>query len=110
MNYYADEIDYYAWGAVEKSMVKQEKIDFFERWPDIEQSLLGDLNISEKNQQTIVNYRLHFSVHNPKAKSGEPSRIYGEAKHTWHLIFDHAGQPKITLEKQHVTKRQRTYH
>ena len=109
MNYYADEIDYYDWGFVEKLMVRQEKIDFFERWPEIDQHLLGNLNISDHAQKTVVHYDLHFSVHNPKRKAKEPLRIDGEAKHTWHLVFDAKGQAKIVLEKQRVTKRQRAY-
>jgi len=111
LNYYADQVDYYDWGAVQKSIVRQEKLDYFERWPEVKQSLAGNIEIqSTQNQSgdTIVTYILAFSVHNPLDQNDGPHTIKGQARHTWHLN-NKSGHLQITAEHQQVLMRQRYY-
>jgi len=109
MQFYAEQIDYYTWGSVDKMVVAQEKRDYFARWPQVQQNLLGEIDIkaTEKVDEKLVTYLLSFTVHNPQQKHG-PIRISGQARHIWRLRKTQENW-EIIEEKQRVLSRQRNY-
>ncbi|GEM_PF-2725444 len=109
MTFYANQVDYYTWGIVDKVLVAQEKADYFVRWPLVQQNLVGELEITStaENSEILVTYLLSFSVYNPQQKDG-PIRISGQARHSWRLRQTPEGW-KITEEKQRVLSRLRNY-
>ncbi len=109
MDFYADQIDYYTWGLVDKVIVAQEKQDYFARWPKVEQQLISAIKITpaKSSKDLQVTYLLSFTVENPQQKEG-PKRISGQARHSWRLT-PHAQGWKIIGEKQRVLSRQRDY-
>lgn len=109
MEFYAEQIDYYTWGLVDKMVVAQEKRDYFARWPEVQQELIGEIDISptDKSNEKIVVYLLNFIVINPEQKQ-DFNRISGQARHTWRLRQTPEGW-KIIEEKQRVLSRQKNY-
>ena len=109
MQHYAEQVNYYTWGPVDKIAVEQEKIDYFERWPLVKQSLIGQITIekTDKKNEILVSYLLSFSVENPRQYEG-PTRISGQAKHAWRLQ-DKPDGLKIIEEKQRVLSRHKQY-
>ncbi len=112
MAFYAEQIDYYTWGPVDNKVIEQEKKDYFSRWPLVEQGLLGEIDIidTDNAEEKRVIYLLNFTVKNPQQQQG-PTRISGQARHTW-LLRKSPESPEgwtIIEEKQRVLSRQRNY-
>lgn len=107
LSQYAPEVDYYAWGKVTKDLIRQEKADYFARWPKVKLSLAGEVEMLPlpATDEHFVSYLVNFSVHNP-ARSEGVKRITGQARHVWHLRDSPDGL-RIILEKQQVMYRQR---
>lgn len=107
MQKYAEEVDYYAWGKVPKDLIRQEKAEYFARWPQVSLDVAGNIELLAlpENNQYFVSYLVNFSVHNPD-KSYGAKRISGQARHIWHL-HKQQGFFSIILEKQKVMYRQR---
>lgn len=108
-HFYAETVNYYTWGMVERSLVAAEKRDYFERWPEVKQSLIGEIDIQDtaKADEKQVSFLLRFSVRNPQADTSL-NRITGTARQTWCLRVLSDGFA-ILAEEQQVLIRQRRH-
>ncbi len=108
-HFYAETVNYYTWGMVERSLVAAEKRDYFARWPEVQQSLIGEIDIQDtaKADEKQVSFLLRFSVRNPHADT-PLNRITGTARQTWCLRVLADGFA-ILAEEQQVLIRQRRH-
>jgi hypothetical protein len=106
MKYYDSNVHYYSWGMVEKSIIAEEKRDYFERWPIVKQKILGQVSIMDTEEPTekLVSYLLAFSVENPTAIN-KSKQIKGEARHILRLKQSEQSF-KIIAEQQTVLSRE----
>jgi serine/threonine protein kinase len=101
LGYYADSVDYYGKGRVNKDFIRKDKEYYFKRWSTIENAVEGEVNLSDTANQDIkiVKFITSFRVRNSS------KAIKGRAENTWKLkkIND---QLQIIDEKQTVLGRE----
>jgi hypothetical protein len=81
--FYAERVDYYDHGAVDRSYIKNELAVYDQRWPTRKYTLGDSLRVARKGNNTIATIRVNFQVanneHNRKA-SGRTDNIFNVAK------------------------------
>jgi serine/threonine protein kinase len=101
LGYYADSVDYYGKGRVNKDFIRKDKEYYFKRWSTVENAVEGGVNLSDTANQEIkiVQFITSFRVRNSS------KAIRGKAENTWKLkkIGD---QLQIIDEKQTVLSRE----
>lgn len=97
---YADEVDFYQKGRVDKAFINKDKVDYFARWPERAYALTGDPVVYDAGNGLVeVVLPTRFSV-----KSSERT-LSGEADFILVLAFD-GDKGAIVSEKGKVTKRE----
>ncbi len=101
LNTYAEQVNYYGVGVVDKTFIRKDKNYFCKRWPIIQYNLAGEVNIINHHEaSSAIEFLINFTVKNPpRAKS-----ISGMAKHSLTLKTIN-GELKIFNEKQEVINR-----
>jgi len=97
---YADKVDYFAAGTVSREFIFRDKKRFYERWPDIEYLLSGDVDIDRRDCPVSASFLLNFRAHNP----GTDDNVSGIAKNILTLEKT-KDELKIVSEKQMILKR-----
>jgi len=108
---YADSVEYYHWGQTKKSVIQEDKLDYFTRWPQVKYALAGPIETGAVrwSNETRVNFEINFSTHNPTPQdSTHAITVTGKARHEWRLRRESTGI-KIVAEQQKVYSRLRDY-
>ncbi len=105
MDYYAEGVDYLGWGRVPRQPIRQDKLDFFARWPEIRYELIADPRIIETPEadEIMTEFVFDFRVSDPV--SGE--EVTGKSKYIWRLRWFPEQGWKIVVHKEKVLTRDR---
>ena len=97
---YADRVDYYAKGTVNKDFLRRDKGYYFRNWDKIRSSLDGDivLIVIDQPDLKIAKFNSRFLVENSK------STVSGRAENIW-KIQKIGNELKIVDEKQKIIQR-----
>ena len=91
---YADKVDFYNSGIVDKNYIIKDKKDYFFKWPERNITLTGDIDVitgSEK-RTWLAKFNFHYQYKNPK------KNLHGEA---WcMLIFKAAGSSLFIISEK----------
>lgn len=101
---FASKVDYFSWGPTRPHKVKEDKQKFFDRWPDVEYTPIGEPEVIGTDNQFVVKIKFDFYVRNMqdcKGKHGESSFELGVQK-----IL---GRWKITSIKEKVYFRDKPF-
>ncbi|MHB8137995.1 MAG: Cif family virulence factor [Smithellaceae bacterium] len=101
LSFYADEVDFYSAGIVNKDFIKNEKISYFKRWMITQSSIIGDPQVDlQENGIISASFRTAWMAQNNEKK------LHGTADNIWRFKRANDGL-KIIYEKQQVTSRYR---
>lgn len=64
VNLYAERVDYYDHGAVDRQYVRNEIVAYDQRWPNRKYSLLSPVRISKTSGASVAKFRVGFEVAN----------------------------------------------
>ena len=81
--FYADRVDYFDHGVVDKAYIKNELAVYDQRWPQRRYSMGDSLRIVEKEGKTMAKFRVAFQLANPprnRTASGRVDDTFGIAK------------------------------
>lgn len=97
LSYYADQVDYYGRGLVDREHIRKDMGYYFRNWDRISTSLDGDvvLIVTDEKDTRIVKFISSFSVENSKKS------ISGKAENIWKISKTNRGL-KILDVKQKV--------
>jgi hypothetical protein len=86
LNYYAQKVNYYKYGWVDKEFVQKDMLNFFNKWPSRKYTFQSDVKILSTSQlnEKVIKFRVDFFVHNPY-KEKWPKIISGKTEATWKL-------------------------
>jgi hypothetical protein len=101
---YADRVDYYENGIVDRSFIARDRQTFTAGWPTVRIFPLGGVRISETGTSDRVTIWFNYRF---DARNGKGIHSLGDAANTWVLDTSY-GSLKIVAEKQNVTNRKRT--
>jgi len=84
--YYAQKVNYYKYGWVDKEFIQKDMLNYFNKWPSRKYTFQNDVKILSTSQlnEKVVKFRFDFFVHNPHREKW-PKIISGQAKATWKL-------------------------
>jgi hypothetical protein len=70
---YAERVDYFKYGVVDRAFIAEEKRQYAERWPTRRYSLsMGTLKASKVGETVVTSFRFSYRVSNPtRSLSGE---------------------------------------
>ncbi len=105
LSFYAEQVEYYRWGLVRKTAIRDDKREYFKRWPNVRYTLAGAVELPDshtKNQTPVIFY-LTFNAQNPNHE-GDKRVSIGKAKQEWHLRREPSGL-KIVFENQTIYTR-----
>ena len=99
---YADKVTYFDKGSVSKSIISQDKNSYYKRWPEVVNTMEGDVSITDVSETDTkqVTFYLSFYVHSSKRNQ----TISGNAKNTLKISRIDA-ELKIVSENQEVLKK-----
>lgn len=102
LDLYANKVNYFDRGNVSKSIILQDKTSYYKRWPEIINTIEGEINITDTSDENIkqVTFYLSFYVHSPKRNQS----ISGNAKNTLKICKLNS-ELQIVSENQEVLKR-----
>jgi hypothetical protein len=97
---YADQVDYYSRGMVDKNIIKRDKGYYFRNWDKIS-STVGNISliVTDQRDLRIVTFTSYFIVSNAK------QTISGQAENIWKIKRVH-NRLEIVDEKQRVISRE----
>jgi hypothetical protein len=93
---YADKVDYFGNGSVDRDFIEKDKRAYFERWPSRKQVMTGPIQAAKLDYGWSVSYLTHFRV---EGRDGDWAE--GDGEHTLHVIPS-AESYKVSLEKVQV--------
>lgn len=99
---YADEVNYYESGFVDKAFIQKDKANYYKRWPEVYNSLKNGVSISKVAGKSV--YVLSFEVEYQVASPYRNKRSYGNAWTTLNVIVGENGV-KVISENQIVGDR-----
>jgi serine/threonine protein kinase len=101
---YADRVDYYENGIVDRSFIARDRQTFSAGWPTVKIFPLGGVRVydSVSSDRVTISFNYRFD-----ARNGKGIHSLGDAANTWVLDTSY-GALKIVSEKQNVTNRKRT--
>jgi hypothetical protein len=101
---YADRVDYYENGIVDRSFIARDRQTFSAGWPTVKIFPLGGVRVydSVSSDRITISFNYRFD-----ARNGKGIHSLGDAANTWVLDTSY-GSLKIVSEKQNVTNRKRT--
>ena len=101
---YADRVDYYDNGYVDRAFIAKDRQTFATGWPTLRISALNIVQVSDtaNSGRVTIWFNYHFDALNSKA-----IHSLGDASNAWVLDTSDGGL-KIVSEKQNVTNRKRT--
>jgi serine/threonine protein kinase len=101
---YADRVDYYENGIVDRSFIARDRQTFAAGWPSVKILQLGAVRIHDaaSSDRATISFDYRFD-----ARNGKGIHSLGDAANTWVLDTSDGGL-KIVSEKQNVTNRKRT--
>jgi serine/threonine protein kinase len=101
---YADRVDYYENGIVDRSFIARDRQTFSAAWPTVKIFPLGGVRIHNggSSDRVTISFDYRFD-----ARNGKGIHSLGDAANTWVLDTSY-GSLKIVAEKQNVTNRKRT--
>ena len=101
---YADRVDYYENGIVDRSFIARDRQTFTAGWPTVKIFPLGGVRVydSVSSDRVTISFNYRFD-----ARNGKGIHSLGDAANTWVLDTSY-GSLKIVSEKQNVTNRKRT--
>lgn len=105
LTFYSEWVDYYSWGLVRKSAIREDKRNFFARWPKMHYTLAGSVELfdtDKKNEKHVI-FDLTFNAQNPNPEDGKRTSM-GKAKQEWRLRREPDGL-KIVFERQTIYTR-----
>lgn len=109
MRFYADRVDYYAWGKVSKDTIRQDKIGFFDKWIEVNYKIVNDevfIEDGDNPKEKIVDILFDFeNVRSPK-HAASFKRTVGVTKHFLRIRETPLGL-KIVSHKERVLQRTR---
>jgi serine/threonine protein kinase len=100
---YADRVDYYENGIVDRSFIARDRQTFATGWPTVKIFPLGGVRVydSVSSDRVTISFNYRFD-----ARNGKGIHSLGDAANTWVLDTSY-GSLKIVSEKQNVTNRKR---
>jgi serine/threonine protein kinase len=101
---YADRIDYYENGVVDRSFIARDRQTYAAGWPVVKILPLGAVRIGDTASSDRVTIWFDYRF---DARNGKGIHSLGDAANTWVLDTSY-GSLKIVSEKQNVTNRKRT--
>lgn len=104
LEFYADYVDYFGEGSVDKEFIYRDKQAYYKRWPKVSNALSGDIKVHDLDDPAtrIVSFLIEFRVSSPARGAG----VFGTAENVLQLRrID--GKIKILDEKQKVLSRNR---
>ncbi len=111
LTFYTEWVDYYNWGSVRQSAIRDDKRAFFNRWPQVRYALAGPVELfdTNKSNEKHVIFDITFIAYNPDHEDGMRTSS-GKAKQEWRLRREPDGL-KIVFEKQTIyTRKHNTTH
>lgn len=101
---YADRVDYYENGIVDRSFIARDRQTFAAGWPSVKILQVGAVRIHDtaSGDRATISFDYRFD-----ARNGKGIHSLGDAANTWILDTSDGGM-KIVSEKQNVTNRKRT--
>jgi len=101
---YADRVDYYDNGYVDRSFIMRDRQTYANGWPSLKIMPSGGIRFNDTSNLTriMVSFDYRFDARNNKG-----IHSLGDAANTWVIDASYGGL-KIVAEKQNVTNRKRT--
>ncbi|NTW72690.1 MAG: hypothetical protein HGA49_10690 [Eubacteriaceae bacterium] len=99
---YADKVNYYESGFVDKAFIQKDKSNYYKRWPEVYSALKNGVSISKVAGKSV--YVLSFEVEYQVASPYRNKRSYGNAWTTLNVIVGENGV-KVISENQMVSDR-----
>jgi hypothetical protein len=101
---YADRVDYFENGTVDRSFIARDRQTYAAGWPSVKILPLGAVRIGDtaSSDRVTIWFDYRFDARNAKG-----IHSLGDAANTWVLDASY-GSLKIVSEKQNVTNRKRT--
>ena len=99
---YADYVDYFGAGIVDKDFIIEDKADFYRRWPEVNYRLLGRVIVENENSELVKRLIFSFRFHTYSSSRNRESS--GTAENTL-IVEKIEGVIKIVNEKQVVSLR-----
>ena len=98
---YADRVNYWDNGVVDRDFIRKDKATYFERWPVTREEIEGPINVTRSGDDWIARFKTRFRVENPA--KGVVIQGIQEATYTLQFsdgAFRIAGENGQVLEKQ----------
>lgn len=99
---YDDSVDYFEEGFVSKDTIRQDKLKYYQRWPEVDHKLDSDITVHNSGDKNmiLVEFITSFNVNNPKKRAS----ITGRAENIIE-VRRVDGKLKIKAEKQRILDR-----
>lgn len=101
---YADRVDYYENGYVDRSFIMRDRQTYVAAWPSLRITPMGGVRIDDSSSVSRVTISFDYQF---EARNNKGIHSLGNAANTWVLDASYGGL-KIVAEKQNVTNRKRT--
>jgi len=111
LTFYSEWVDYYSWGSVRKSAIRDDKQGFFARWPKVRYTLASPVELfdtDKRNEKHIV-FNLVYNAQNPNPKKDDKRISFGKARQEWRVRREPGGL-KIIFERQTIYTRKHDPH
>jgi hypothetical protein len=83
IGFYAERVDYFDHGPVDKTYIQNENVVYNQRWPNRRYTLGDSVRLTKEKETTVAKCRISFAVANPlrnRAASGKTDNTFGIAR------------------------------
>lgn len=102
---YADQVDYEDQGVVSQDAVRQDYVQYFNRWPNVMLERKGPVHLARNGASDWeLSFGIGFDVNDPATSR----RIVGTADENWGVTIDSVGVLRIKSHHERITHRDRS--